>query len=719
MLAALAIVAAGCTGNIPEPGTVHNLKVEKVVLDEELSSGLDIIIGKTYSLPEHISAYPAEATNTAQRYESSDPSVADVSEKGILSANKVGSCVVTVYVGMEGVCDEFTVNVNPVPPVDIEKIVFVAMEDEYQFLDGMNLTIDLKKKVSVSPDDYSEAVVFSSSNPSVASVDDFGVLTVHSLGETTLTASAERHPDVNATRLLKVVPLEKAEWERSGWTMTCSQNPLPNPGGRNNSLTAMLDGKQIVNRSGKNDADLTNGTAFCIDVPGRNSLANVDKENHEIYFIIDMKQTLPVNYFRISNISTHKDDVVVRYKGFTEISGSNDGENFEVIQTNLDFTDKQNVKINDTPEYNRETENIRIPTTQYRYLKFMMKGLSCYGPLGRTGGTAQIEEFYLGYDKDLVNEPEPVEVNISSLSFSKSELEYELAAMSGTVDLSSMIAVEPADHTEGYVFESSDNDAVSVTADGTMTVSKLTPGVTVKVSAANHPEVNATLTVKAYKLIGQDYARFVGDGTDSPSDPREYLMSMTCSQDPLPNTGGRNNSLTAMLDGRPIDKRTGASNDEALTNGTAFCIDVPGRNSLSSVEDKENYEIYFIIDLKKQTPVNYFRISNISDHADDMVVRFKAFTEISGSNDGTSFTVIQQNLDFTDKQNVETGTIPNSTKKAYNRTTANIEMNEANYRYLKFMMKGTSCYGPLGKTGGTAQIEEFYLGYSKTKVYSE
>ncbi|MGN1046430.1 MAG: hypothetical protein ACI4QG_04975, partial [Candidatus Cryptobacteroides sp.] len=389
---------------------------------------------------------------------------------------------------------------------------------------------------------------------------------------------------------MKVVPLEKAEWERSGWTMTCSQNPLPNPGGRNNSLTAMLDGKQIVDRGGKNDADLTNGTAFCIDVPGRNSLANVDKENHEIYFIIDMKQTLPVNYFRISNISTHKDDVLVRYKGFTEISGSNDGENFEVIQTNLDFTDKQNVKISDTPEYNRETENIRIPTTQYRYLKFMMKGLSCYGPLGKTGGTAQIEEFYLGYDKDLVNEPEPVEVNISSLSFSKSELEYELASLSGAVDLTGLVGIEPADHTEGIVFESSDNNVAAVTYDGLMTLNKLTEGVTVTVRAENHPEVKATLTVKAYKLIGQDYPRFVGDGTENPSDPREYLMTMTTSLETLPNTGGRNNSLTAMLDGKKIVNRSG-KNDDDHTNGTAFCIDVPGRNSLSSVEDKENYEI--------------------------------------------------------------------------------------------------------------------------------
>ena len=116
-----------------------------------------------------------------------------------------------------------------------------------------------------------------------------------------------------------------------------------------------------------------------------------------------MKESLPVNYFRISNISDNKDDVVVRFKGFTEISGSNDGETFTVIVQNLDFTDKQNVKVSNTPTYNRETGKIGIKFSQYRYLKFMMRGLSCYGPLGRTGGTAQIEEFYLGYSKDIDN----------------------------------------------------------------------------------------------------------------------------------------------------------------------------------------------------------------------------------------------------------------------------------------------------------------------------
>lgn len=726
MMAALPLFAVACNDNIPAPGTVNNAKVESVIFDETLTDVLEIVVGKTFSVPEHVSVLPEDATNTAQRYESSNPSVADVSEKGLLTAVGVGDCSITVYAGTEGVCRDFQVKVLPVPDIEISNIVFVGLAEEYRLLDGMTVTIDLNTKISVMPENYSEKIVFTSSAEDVATVDGKGVLTIRGKGTTDITAAAANHPLISATHNLRVVPLEKAEWDRTSWTMTCSQDPLPNPGGRNNSLTAMLDGKPIVNRSGKNDDSQSNGTAFCIDVPGKNSLKNLTGDainSHEISFTIDLKQSLPVNWFRISNISGHKDDVAVRFKGFTEISGSNDGKTFEIIEQNLDFTNKQNVKVDDTPTYNRETENIHIKFSQYRYLKFMMRGLSCYGPLGKTGGTAQIEEFYLGYDKDLENAPEPVEVNVSSLAFTVTEKEYELASQTTPIDISSLVAVLPADHTEGIIFESSDPETASVSPDGMLTLHKLTSGVTLTVRAANHPEVSSALTVKAFKYVGMDYPRFAGEGTASPSEPRDFLMSMTCSQDPFVKGGlvnGRNNSWTAMLDGKHIVKRTGASDDDALTNGTAFCIVCPGKKTgnvdLSGV-DKEKHEIYFTIDLGRAKPVNYFRVRNISDNADDMVVRFKGFTEISGSNDGNNFKTIMKDVDFSEQQKVETGM--NGTKKTYNIETANIPINEAEYRYLRFMVRGLGCFGPLGRTGTSAQIDEFYLGYTNSKVYAE
>jgi len=81
MMAALPLFAVACNDNIPAPGTVNNAKVESVIFDETLTDVLEIVVGKTFSVPEHVSVLPEDATNTAQRYESSNPSVADVSEK--------------------------------------------------------------------------------------------------------------------------------------------------------------------------------------------------------------------------------------------------------------------------------------------------------------------------------------------------------------------------------------------------------------------------------------------------------------------------------------------------------------------------------------------------------------------------------------------------------------------------------------------------------------
>ena len=112
-----------------------------------------------------------------------------------------------------------------------------------------------------------------------------------------------------------------------------------------------------------------------------------------------MGQERKVNYFRISNISTHKDDLRVRFKKFNEISGSNSADGpFTTIIPDIDFTAQQN------STETRESGNISIPESNYRYLKFTFKGTECFGPDGNSGGTAQIEEFYLGCDEKTYTE---------------------------------------------------------------------------------------------------------------------------------------------------------------------------------------------------------------------------------------------------------------------------------------------------------------------------
>lgn len=309
-------------------------------------------------------------------------------------------------------------------------------------------------------------------------------------------------------------------------------------------------------------------------------------------------------------------------------------------------------------------------------------------------------------------------VYITSLSFSQDETEYELAAATEPVDLMSMLSVEPAGYTEGLVFESSDDAVASVDAEGKLTLKKLTEGVVVTVKAASHSEVTANLTVKAYAFAAKDYPRHVGDGTLEPGDTREYLMTMTCSINPLKAYNGRNNSLHAMLDDKPIINRVGTGNvsDAAETNGTAFCFD-----QMKSTWE-ESGATSFTIDMKEAKKVDYFRVMNISKDRDDCQVRICGFDKIEGSNDGDNFEEIARGFGF--ENCTKLGTVNEQGRDEYNLETENIPFPKTlEYRYLRFSFWTQNYFVRKvtdGKTqGGSAQIAEFYLGYSKTKVYSE
>ncbi len=415
LIAAIAIAAAGCDSNIPETGTINNALVSEVVLDDFLASGLTLETGDVVSLPQYIKYLPEDATNTAQQYESDNTAVATVDDAGTLTAIGKGNCTITVYIGAEGVFSEFPVTVNEKAAIAITSLRFLKESEDYEL--AATETADLRRLLSIgsaSPtEDATEAVLFESSDPAVASIDKDGILTPHKLGKITVTAKAAVSQVDPATIDIGIYKWNITEYERfegdaNGkqaaiegenwyWTMTFS-DPLLTVAeqklidGRNNSLTAMLDGRHIVNRGASDDAELSNGTAFCVKNRGTDAA-------HEAYFVIDMGQQQKVNYFRISNISTHKDDLRVRFKKFNEISGSNSADGpFETIATDLDFTAQQN------STENRESGNISIPESNYRYLKFMFKGTECFGPDGNSGATAQIDEFYMGYQEKVYEE---------------------------------------------------------------------------------------------------------------------------------------------------------------------------------------------------------------------------------------------------------------------------------------------------------------------------
>ncbi len=462
LLAAAAIIAAGCDNNIPETGTVNSAPVSEVVLDEALASGLEIDMGSTYSLPEHISYLPVDATNTAQYYSSSDKNIATVSEEGVLTGVNEGTCTITVRIGSAESEVMAVIDVTVVEPeyIAITGIAFSQQNPEFDADETIDI-YDILILSSADPaENATEKVNFSSSDEEVATIDENGIITVKKLGTTDITASAafsegvepatvtvkfyrwveyERFPgdgngitgDPDCGSAREIMGSSQTDWDLmphndGGWSV-CKFGSVDDSGKegeygwkadqdrRNCYRYAMLDNRRLVDRS--NNAHLndlptaTNGTAFCWGRPGGN---NNSKETSGIYFVIDMQESLIVNYFRTVHISNNGDDRGVSVTKVSHIYGSNvdpasasSSDWTEIAQQVSGFYTRSGAGTTDDPYvYPLESAKATFENnTPYRYIKFVFdKQDHCYGfyanstdtDADRTGGTIQIAELYMG-----------------------------------------------------------------------------------------------------------------------------------------------------------------------------------------------------------------------------------------------------------------------------------------------------------------------------------
>lgn len=390
LLAAVTVLAAGCEKTDTTEDVRDTVPVESVSLDESISGGAELTAGGTLSIADLVTVLPEDATDRTVSYQSSDETVATVSEEGLVTALKAGAVTISVTAG-----DKTVKFILTVKAATVEIVSITASETSLAYeLSEVSGPVDLMQYITINPQNYTGDVIFESSDGGVADVDARGQMTIKGEGECTVTVAAENNAEINAVITVTVTPGQvTGDYDRSEWSMTCSQNPLPELSDRNNSLTAMLDG----------DAS----TVFCITRPGKNTgginLSTVDKETYQIDFTIDMGAVQKVNYFRLDHLSDKGTDLGTRMAGFTEILGSTNGTEFSSIVKNINFAEHSRVLVNTS------TENIAIPLTECRYIKFVMVGTGCYDPGVDSdgndtdkGNSAQIKEIYMGYDPETV-----------------------------------------------------------------------------------------------------------------------------------------------------------------------------------------------------------------------------------------------------------------------------------------------------------------------------
>lgn len=365
-------------GDGPEQGEI---RVEAVEWKDDLKNGAELELSdNSMNVANRMDIIPADATNQEQVFSSSNVAVATVSEYGQISPKTIGKTFITVTVDEKSASFELSV-IPDKKPEEVPVTEISIKETEITVVMGEKK--DLSSLFVVLPETATDrSVSYEMDKEDIVSVSDAGELTGEKEGTVTVTVRSNGNSKVSGEITVTVTPFY-GDYPRDNWTSS-----IPEIG----TFIENKDNKNIniVDR-GMFDNDFT--TFLGLVKPGKShGRVTVDmnppvSKGGETYFIVDMKEPLAVNYFRIR----HKLDVDLRWWKFTSISGSNDGLNFTEIAKDVE------VPGYDVSE-NRESPDIPLKETTYRYLKFYANTDDCWNPESRN--SVQIVELYIGRKQD-------------------------------------------------------------------------------------------------------------------------------------------------------------------------------------------------------------------------------------------------------------------------------------------------------------------------------
>lgn len=158
------------------PGEVY---CNDIIINE---SSVSIDAETNYQI--NVFATPVDVDTSKFVYVSSDNTVATVDEKGLVTPLREGEVTIYVYSPDFNVSEKCTINI-------VAKVPLKAMEAE---IDRTQIGVGDSQKINVtlSPTNTTERfVTYSSSDTSIATVDNSGVVTAHSVGTATITITAK------------------------------------------------------------------------------------------------------------------------------------------------------------------------------------------------------------------------------------------------------------------------------------------------------------------------------------------------------------------------------------------------------------------------------------------------------------------------------------------------------------------------------------------------
>ncbi len=163
-------------------------------------TGAELTEGETLQLM--VTVLPEDATDKTVTWESSNESVATVDENGLVTAVVPGIATITVTTNDGS-------NLSASCVVNVLKGIVLAESIQLNVTTvGLNEGATLQLTATVLPEDCdNKTVLWSSNNPSVATVDSNGLVTTHSVGTATITAMTIDGSNLSTTCTVTLLPV--------------------------------------------------------------------------------------------------------------------------------------------------------------------------------------------------------------------------------------------------------------------------------------------------------------------------------------------------------------------------------------------------------------------------------------------------------------------------------------------------------------------------------
>lgn len=191
----LVAIMAGCGGSESGPSEITSFSHLQSISFE--SDAYSIIVGNTLAVSVSGGAGSGEIS-----YESSDASIASISSDGLISAHSIGEITITATKAADGLYASATdtAEIRVIPKLEQTIAFEIAIVD---------LIITNNLQLEVAGGEGSGAILFESSDPSIASVSSSGIVSAIGLGSVIITATKladETYAEATASATITVIP---------------------------------------------------------------------------------------------------------------------------------------------------------------------------------------------------------------------------------------------------------------------------------------------------------------------------------------------------------------------------------------------------------------------------------------------------------------------------------------------------------------------------------